>query len=237
MEPNKIGKFILKIRKENNLTQQAFADMFGVTYQAVSKWENGKNIPDILILKDISKKFNIDINDLLDGEVKYKNKTKSKYIIASIPITIILIVISTFLLVKHFSNDDFEFKTLSSNCNNFNISGSVAYNKDKSHIYISQIEYCGGDNKTRYQQIECILYESNNNVDKKINSYTTSVDKKDILLEDFLHDLSFHVDNYSLTCKEFLNSNLFLQINAKDNKGNVISYKISLKSQENCYIN
>lgn len=72
MDSNKIGEFIKNLRKENNHTQQDFADMFGVTYQAVSKWENGKNIPDILILKEICKKFNIDINEILDGEKKKK---------------------------------------------------------------------------------------------------------------------------------------------------------------------
>ena len=45
-----------------------FAKKYGVTYQAVSKWENGKNIPDISLLKQISEDFNIDIKDLLDGK-------------------------------------------------------------------------------------------------------------------------------------------------------------------------
>ena len=35
------------------MTQKDFALKFGVTYQAVSKWENGKNIPDISLLKVI----------------------------------------------------------------------------------------------------------------------------------------------------------------------------------------
>ena len=51
MEQEKIGKFIKKIRVDNGLTQKDLADKLGVTYQAVSKWENGKNIPDIMILK------------------------------------------------------------------------------------------------------------------------------------------------------------------------------------------
>ena len=53
MNQEKIGSLIKKIRKENNLTQQDFAKKYGVTYQAVSKWENGKNIPDIALLKEI----------------------------------------------------------------------------------------------------------------------------------------------------------------------------------------
>ena len=67
MDQEKIGKIIKEIRKNNNLTQADLANKYNVTYQAVSKWENGKNIPDISILKQMSKDFNIDINDLLDG--------------------------------------------------------------------------------------------------------------------------------------------------------------------------
>ena len=59
MDQERIGNFIKKIRVDNNLTQRELADKLGVTYQAVSKWENGKNIPDIQTLKQISKEFNI----------------------------------------------------------------------------------------------------------------------------------------------------------------------------------
>ena len=44
MNPERIGQMIKEIRKKNHLTQKQFADKYGVTYQAVSKWENGKNI-------------------------------------------------------------------------------------------------------------------------------------------------------------------------------------------------
>ncbi|MDD4188097.1 MAG: helix-turn-helix transcriptional regulator [Bacilli bacterium] len=227
MDPNKIGNFIKKLRKDNNQTQQDFAEMFGVTYQAVSKWENGKNIPDILILKEICKKFNIDINEILDGEKKKKTYYKQLIIIISI---ILISLITIFILNK---NDDFEFKTLSSSCSNFNITGSIAYNSNKSHIYISNIEYCGGNDTTEYEKIECILYESSNNIDTKIDSYTSL---KNIKLEQFLKDLKFHVDNHSGACKDFIESNVFLQINAIDKDNNIISYKIPLDFEESCYI-
>lgn len=41
MYQEKIGNFIKEIRTKNNLTQKQFADKYNVTYQAVSKWENG----------------------------------------------------------------------------------------------------------------------------------------------------------------------------------------------------
>lgn len=45
MNQERIGKFILELRKKNNLTQKEFANKLGVTYQAVSKWETGLSFP------------------------------------------------------------------------------------------------------------------------------------------------------------------------------------------------
>ena len=78
MDQEKIGKFIKKLRKDNNLTQDELAKKLGVTYQAVSKWENGKSIPDIAILKTVSELFNVNIDELLEGSVKNKKKLNKK---------------------------------------------------------------------------------------------------------------------------------------------------------------
>ena len=77
MNQEKIGKFIKDLRKKNNLTQQALADKYNVTYQAVSKWENGKNMPDISLLKQMSKDFNVSLEELFDGEIKKKSNKKN----------------------------------------------------------------------------------------------------------------------------------------------------------------
>ena len=147
MEQEKIGKFIKKLRKENNLTQKDLADKYGVTYQAVSKWETGKNIPDISLLKEISRDFNVNIEDLLEGKETKKSKINiNKKIL--IPI-IIVILISIPLIIYHYhSSHDFFFKTITSSCSNFKITGSIAYNDKKSSIYISNINYCAGEDNT-----------------------------------------------------------------------------------------
>ena len=73
MEQENIQKFIKQLRKEKNLTQKQLADMLGVTYQAVSKWERGLNIPDISILKEISRIFDVDMDTMITGvEKKHK---------------------------------------------------------------------------------------------------------------------------------------------------------------------
>ena len=62
MDQEKFGKLIKEIRKKNNLTQKQFADKYNVTYQAVSKWENGKNLPDITLIKQIANDYNISVD-------------------------------------------------------------------------------------------------------------------------------------------------------------------------------
>ena len=80
MDQEKIGKFIKDLRIKNNLTQKEFADKYNVTYQAVSKWENGKNMPDLSLLKEICKDFDVSLDDLFNGEKSVK-KSYKKYII------------------------------------------------------------------------------------------------------------------------------------------------------------
>lgn len=229
MNQEKIGNLIKDIRKKNNLTQREFADRYGVTYQAVSKWENGKNIPDIVLLRKICKDFNIDIESFLDGENVKKKKRNNRIMV--IVLLIVCIIISVIWFI-HDKNDDFEFKTISANCNNFVISGSIAYSNSKSSIYISNINYCGGEDNTLYNKIECSLYESNGNVETKIDEY--NYDDVYIKLEDFFKDVSFHVDNYKRNCKEYTENSLYLFIVATDSENNVVSYKVPLSLLDNC---
>ena len=92
MDQEKIGSLLKKIRKENNLTQEKFAEKLGVTPQAVSKWENGKNIPDISILKEIKKLYNIDLDSMLDGE-NNKKKNIFNYIVIGCLIVLIIVLL------------------------------------------------------------------------------------------------------------------------------------------------
>ena len=58
MDQVKIGKFIAKLRNENNLTQEALGEKLGVTNKTISRWENGHYLPDIEMLQLLSKEFN-----------------------------------------------------------------------------------------------------------------------------------------------------------------------------------
>ena len=69
MDQIKIGQFIKECRTQNNLTQMQLAEKLGITDRAVSKWENGRAMPDSAIMLDLCKELKITVNDLLSGEV------------------------------------------------------------------------------------------------------------------------------------------------------------------------
>lgn len=226
MNQEKIGQFIKKIREENKLTQKELADKLGVTFQAVSKWENGKNVPDISILKEMSKMFNIDIDEILDGEKK--DKKKNLYPLFLVLLLIILLIIG---YIFYGQTSDYEFKTITTTCSDFKISGSAAYNKDKATIYISNVEFCGREDTNKYKTITCTLYETYKNTKTKISDCDK---KKNTNLEDFLKELQVNTNHSSKTCKNLSKSSLTLEIEAKDDDNKITKYTIPIKLNDSC---
>lgn len=78
MNQEKIGNFILELRKEKNMTQQELADKIGVTDKAISKWENGRGMPDLSLMKPLYKELGITINELISGEIIDKKEYQEK---------------------------------------------------------------------------------------------------------------------------------------------------------------
>lgn len=78
MDQIKIGKFIQNKRKEKNITQQELAEKLNITDRAISKWENGKCMPDVGIIQELCEILNITINDLFSGEVVNMKDTEKK---------------------------------------------------------------------------------------------------------------------------------------------------------------
>lgn len=60
-----IGKNIVLYRKKARLTQAGLAEKLNYSDKAVSKWERGESIPDVLTLMQLSEQFDITVNDLL----------------------------------------------------------------------------------------------------------------------------------------------------------------------------
>ena len=70
------GSQIKDLRKTHNLTQEEFALKLNVTRQAISNWENNRNLPDIQILIEISNVFSISLDQLILGGNKMNNMTE-----------------------------------------------------------------------------------------------------------------------------------------------------------------
>jgi len=79
MDQIKIGKFIAECRKKNNLTQMQLAEKLNITDRAISKWENGKTMPDSSIMLDLCNELKISVNELLSGEmISVENKNEKQ---------------------------------------------------------------------------------------------------------------------------------------------------------------
>ena len=65
----KVGENIRTLRQRKGLTQEQVAQQLGVTYQAVSKWENGTNTPDIALLPEIAAFFGVTIDALFSQDM------------------------------------------------------------------------------------------------------------------------------------------------------------------------
>ena len=220
-----IGSIIKDIRKQNNLTQNEFASILGVTFQAVSKWENDKSIPDITILKDISNKFNVDLNYLISGKKVNINK-KSFFKKNMIIITVIIFIIISVCVFLFFHKHNYEFKTLNGETKDIKVTGSITYDESKSSIYLN-IDY-NADDTQKYSYIKCTLYEKHQDI-LNVISEKEYLEKTPVSLKEYLKMISFVIDNYSPSCKYYKHSNLYLEISAKIDEEKSVTYKVPIK--------
>lgn len=69
-----IAEMIKKTRLDNNITQEEYAQKFGVTRQTVSSWENGKSMPDLQLIITICNTYNLSLDALLNEDQIYVKK-------------------------------------------------------------------------------------------------------------------------------------------------------------------
>lgn len=238
MIQEKIGKFILEQRKKLGLTQNELAEKLMVTSQAVSKWENARGIPDIEMLNKLSEIFNVDIKDIINGEKtleKEKNRNVKTYIIVCLSIVVVVLLIMLLLLQR----DNFKFHSLSSENSCFGVNGVIAYNKNKKSIYISNIE-CSNEDVREFLDIECILYEKNGDIDKriyefgKINDYSEYDSNELKTLNELLSNVEFNIDSYDCSCEKKNCNNLYIRVNALNIDNEVVTYDIPIELDNKC---
>ena len=81
----KVGNFIMEKRKSHNMTQQQLADKLNISFQAISKWENGTTFPNIEILQDLAIVLDVSVDEILAGSER--NEDGLSYSKAGIDIT------------------------------------------------------------------------------------------------------------------------------------------------------
>ncbi len=75
-----LGENLKQLRKEKDLTQEALADLLGVSFQAISKWERGENYPEITMLPAIAAFFGVSIDVLLGIDKSERQEEIGKYL-------------------------------------------------------------------------------------------------------------------------------------------------------------
>lgn len=74
MNQEQIGRFIAELRKEKNITQEKLAEILEVNVKSISRWENGRTMPDLSLLPILAKELNVEISELLNGRKMTKEE-------------------------------------------------------------------------------------------------------------------------------------------------------------------
>lgn len=189
MDNKKIGKFIMKLRKEKGLTRKELAEYLKIKDNIVEKWENGIEIPDVTLLTTLSKILNVDVKELLNGEyskiedskvknVPLENNEKRKKIQNGILIGLLFIVLIliSFLLFNNYKK--YHPNVIIDGNNNYKL---VNYNISKKGLD------CLTD----------IIKKSNNMTDKyNISYFETELNEKGMIKSFTLSLIVFEGDNY-----------------------------------------
>ncbi|MBR2900757.1 MAG: helix-turn-helix transcriptional regulator [Clostridia bacterium] len=99
---NNIGDIIRKYRTNKNLTQEDLGKILFVTKQTISKWENGRSLPDLETTKKLIETLEIDPNEILGGTVQEVKKTRRLLSVAIVCGSILALFLCTFLGVRYF---------------------------------------------------------------------------------------------------------------------------------------
>ena len=116
----RIGSFIATLRKEQNLTQEQFAEKLGVTNRSISRWENGKTMPDYSMFPIICETLGVEISEILEGKkgqvdigliaelINYEKVSKQKlinrYLISGIVCFVLMLLHKNFHLLNDSPN-------------------------------------------------------------------------------------------------------------------------------------
>ena len=172
-----IGKNILKIRKDNNLTQDDLAEKYYVTRQTISNWETGKSYPDLETLVKISDDFNISLDILLKEDnkmVKDISKKQKRYKWIIIPIVLYAILVMCIIgVVIYAYNTQYNLRGIS------NII-SVYIDETRDKEYVGKLD--GYDIYVEGLRVEELNFRTFN---AESIPFKEAIDKKIVSIKDF----------------------------------------------------
>ncbi len=144
MNQEKIGKFIFSLRKKAGLTQEELGEKLCVTGKAVSRWENGLSLPDIFVINNFCKLFNITNDEFFSAKKKEKNTIK-KLVINLFLSLIIFFVIYLFFVNCLNRYYDFHIYIVRSESSLFSVEGIIHINAKNKFLILSNLQYLGDD--------------------------------------------------------------------------------------------
>lgn len=230
MDQEKIGKFILELRKDKKMTQQELADKIGVTDRAISKWENGRGMPDISLMKPLCEILDITLNELISGEkidkkeyqkksdenilktIKYTNKKTNffkKFLICLISVFLILILMFIIDVRKMNQNEEVVFSTWG-----FDYFPAINLNDEEIEIAVRNYLIEKGDNESKHYDGE-----------------KTFVSMRVFLLDEVTKDEHYNFYAWVLEGKYYLENN-----EIKESSASSIPYKFVIKKKDGKFI-
>lgn len=233
MNQEKIGKFILELRKEKDMTQQTLADKLGVSDKTISKWENGRGMPDLSLMKPLCNILGITINELLSGgrldKKDYQEKSEEN-ILNTIDYTrlklkrknkIFKIVIGTTVIVIGLFATMFCVDVRRMNQNKPVVFSTWGYDYSPA-IEIPETEI--------YQAIKEYLVEKGNS--ESLNGEKTFVSMRVYLLEEKVKDEEYFIYAWVNNAKYYLDDN-----ELKKDSASSIPYKFVVeKNNDELYV-
>lgn len=233
MNMQKIGKFILQLRQEKNLSQSDLANLIPVTRQAVSRWEKRQSIPDSSTLLIISKIFDVSINELLNGErfkkeepkklekialdMIDKNNSQSKKFKRVLLFMVLIILLLSFSFLAYYFINSYNsitvYKIEGENKNFTMQNGIFISTKQKTYFRLGKLIY---NNNIEVKNVR--LYYKNGNKEKTIFKDSDA----DILITDYYgYNEFFPYEDINSIVKK-----LYLEINYNNNKVEILKLKV-----------
>ncbi len=245
MDKEKIGLYIKNKRNELGYSQKELANELHVTPQAISKWENGRGLPDIEIIKAMSEIFGVNMEDVLNGEEKEINEVSNEPSKASkaplyiVIIIFILLALVIFMMIRKPVNTDatFEFMGVSSDNESFEIKGVAAYSSKQKSLYISSIVY-NDECKDLYTALEVDILENDEDPYHELASIGNINEEtyaKGEHLPEILKQVDIKIDNLETDCKD-ISASLSMLIKAKRVDGAIITFEVPLDIGGSCEV-